>query len=82
MEAMKRFALLFLVAVLAGAVFGSGLSRVLFNMYFLWWVPFVLVLGGALFWISRDPAKRSPKDRAPLPYEVERDSATRIEHKD
>ena len=76
------FALVLAAAVIAGLLFGTDLSRVLFNMYFLWWVPFVFILGGALFWISRDPAKRSPKDGAALPYEAERDSATHIVHKD
>lgn len=60
---MKTVFLVLGVAVIAAALFGTSLSRVLFEMFFLWWIPAGLILFGALWWIRRDPKRKDLRVR-------------------
>lgn len=58
---MKLFYSVLAVAVIASVVFGTSLSRVLFEMFFLWWVPAGLIFAGAMFWLTRGgTSERTP----------------------
>ncbi|MGR3511620.1 MAG: hypothetical protein ACU0GG_02565 [Paracoccaceae bacterium] len=68
---MKMVFLVLGVAMIASLLFGTSLSRVLFEMFFLWWVPAGLILFGALWWIGRDPKRRELRNRDTFPFRDE-----------
>ncbi|MEM9427526.1 MAG: hypothetical protein AAGA06_12585 [Pseudomonadota bacterium] len=56
------------VAVIAGLALAADVQSVLVHLFFLWWVPFLLLFGGILLWlhIGRDktPKRMTKAERA------------------
>lgn len=79
---MKIVYLAIAATVVVGLLFGAELSSILFQMFFLWWIPVFFVFVGAMLWISIGRKKKPSKLSRFPQHDVQDERKNTIEHKD